>query len=159
MPRSEVKKNFKLPNRLSTWLKWCLNDLAKIERTPGYKVYMGLWHFPSETEDGNDVCCVCLAGSAMACRGGAGPDLDLSPPAFSEAQCNALHAADRLRTGELAAAVNRFYFGGGDFGAACNLLTTKGLKHDARVPSYESNPEKWRAAMWAIYEMLKEAGL
>ena len=59
-----MKKKHILPNKPSALLRLAVGDAKKIERTPGYRLNMSVWH--TGAGDNSD-CEVCLAGSVMAC--------------------------------------------------------------------------------------------
>lgn len=81
----------RLPKKPSALILLALDDLAKAERSPRYRVDMGTYHGGSENLPQYDPatckvtrpkaapCVVCLAGSVMAFSLNVPPEIDVEP--------------------------------------------------------------------------------
>lgn len=81
----------KLPPKPSALLTLALNDLAKAERSPKYRIDMRVWHDP------NAHCSVCFAGSVMAGTLKARPTELLEPDCYTPVIAGQLEALNNFR--------------------------------------------------------------
>lgn len=100
-----MKTLIKLINPLSDhptemWLQ-AIADFEAILKTPGYKINMDYWYFPSEDE----VCVVCMAGASMAKRTG-GLARQATPNDYSEQDRRKLCSIDEIREGHFKYAID-----------------------------------------------------
>lgn len=130
-------------NTLHELLALALDDLAAIEKTPGFVVDMGLWVRRINTE-----CRVCLAGSVMV-RGLGATGRSVYPSDFDEATERRLDALDDLRMG--------------DVRPACEfVLGEAALDHcppNRDVADYSYNRDQWWADMHQLLAELREANV
>lgn len=144
-----AKKN-KLPNKPSALILMAVDDLAKAERTKGYRVDMGSWHEPNEDYNTNKpVCEVCFAGSVIAMSLKTKPDQEKGPGSFDSDTCQKLEALNEFRTGEIREG-----------------LTTMGIDPDEHfvpntypVVEYSDNKTKFKKDMRRVAGYLAAVGL
>lgn len=102
----------RLPKKPSKLIELALDDLAKAERTKGYKIDMGTWHDAPDAEDQYDPmtckakkkeepCTVCLAGSVMAFSLNVPRTLSIEPFQFADEVQSALNAINAFREGDI----------------------------------------------------------
>lgn len=141
----------KPPKKLSAAIMMALNDLALVKKDPSYKVNMGSWHTPYDT----DLCHVCFAGSVMAKEFGSDPTEELDAFAFGSEWAKVFYALDVVRKGLIALALQKFYSLSIDrfdefSGLTCDLYN-EGL-------SFERDPEEFKNAMCDLAAMLESLG-
>lgn len=71
-----------LPSKLSELIVLAVKNLNKVEKMPDYAIDMSTWHDKRTYLE--DKCCVCFAGSVMACELNVDKELYLSPRYFNE---------------------------------------------------------------------------
>ena len=132
-----------LPSKPSELITIALEDLAKVEKIKGYKVYMRDWHEP----DGK-VCSVCAAGAVMAMRLGVKPQEDRAPSNFDgDGLGDKLRAINNLRTGGV-------YFAFRDL----SMDSTVGMRFDRHIPEYEDGRRAFKREMRKLARDLAKAG-
>lgn len=102
-PLSETKVNLPvkgpeaLSDKPSILIRQAMDDLERVERTPGYKVDMGIWH---ETLGGQE-CFVCMAGSVIAGTLGAERGKESAPHKYGDklGTSRKLYALNQFRAG------------------------------------------------------------
>jgi len=130
----------RLPTMPSELLKLALNDLRKMEKTPGCTIDMSLW---VRFSDG--VCYCCLAGAVMMRR----LDADLSCcPIDLPAEQAQLEALDRFRVGQIASGLGLL-----------RIALPEGMPAVVMTVSYSLDRDAWFASMEKTVGMFKEAGL
>lgn len=129
----------RLPDKLSDLLELAVNDAEAIEKTPGYVLRMGTWHY---FERDTNTCMVCMAGAVMARSLGVERDRSVDLWAYDKDTTEKLARIDDLRTG-----ITRNYVG---LAALTKVFV-------------ESRNNSSRRASWATYRAavakLREAGL
>jgi len=145
------KQEFKpitLPDKLSDLMQLALDDLAKVEQDPQYRVNMGDWHNGTTVAYGN-ACVVCFAGAVMAKTLGVPSERFVTPARFDEDTRRKLYALDKAREGYVGMALARL----GKRDDVCNV--------DMRryVVEYAHDPKAWRDDMNQIIKHLREKGL
>lgn len=142
----------KPPKKLSAAIMMALNDLALVKKDPSYKVNMGSWHTPYDT----DLCHVCFAGSVMAKEFGSDPTEELNPFDFGSEWASVFYALNDVRVGLVASALRRFY----SPGIEDSLDEFKGFSRDLcdECLSFENDPEEFKNAMCDLAAMLESLG-
>lgn len=113
-PLAETKVNLPakgpeaLSDRPSALIRQAMDDLEYVERTPGYKVHMGIWH---GMRGGS--CYVCMAGSVMAGTLQADMSRDYTTGSFQDRHNTSgkLNALDAFRQGLVTLGVLHTRFG------------------------------------------------
>lgn len=135
---------------LSAVIRVALDDLARVEADPRYKVDMQWWHTP---RGNRGICHVCLAGAVMAGTLGIPSDQDVAT--LSEVMSGDVASFVRERLMALNM-VRR-----GDIGDALILIGTtppKGSKWLTVTP-YDDDPAAFRRDLLAVAAALEERGL
>ena len=140
-----MKKQIKLPEKLSDCIKLALKDEEKAFNSPLYKINMDVFH---RKLNGDDICSVCFAGAVMAGTLEQ-PTVELDPCNFDEHTQNRLNALDYIRRGEISTAL--------DFMGIPEEMHPR--PYFMNVTSYESNRKGWRATMLSIANWLQAQGL
>lgn len=141
---------------LSAVIRVALEDLARVEIDPRYKVDMGVWH--DQIVPGR--CYVCLAGAVMAGTMGVQPWQDIDSPIEAVAiwiggdvgaMAKSIHARmwalNRVRTGDIGVALARI---GAD--------RPVGVEWPAVTP-YDDDPAAFRRDLLKVAAALEERGL
>ncbi len=94
----------KLPDKMSSLIITALTDLEWVENSSRYKVDMGEWHTPPNsqlpyTSPHKTKCTVCFAGSVIAKSLGSSARSDRLPDDFDKNTENKLLALNELREG------------------------------------------------------------
>ncbi len=143
-----------LPKKLSALLRLAVEDAQRIEKTPGYKLNMSVFHVGGFRTD--PLCHVCLAGSVMACRLGAAPQATYIPRDFAE-NVYQLKAIDCMRKGHFERAAELL-----DMKPTSEQLEVMHLASEAVGYFNVSNTLEGRSE-WASYieaaDILERAGL
>ncbi len=148
-----MKKPKKLPDVPSQLIRVALADLKKAEKSPKYKIDMGIWHEPM---GGMGRCAVCFAGAVMAGSLGAKPDYHCGPLGFGEETAYKLEALDFLRNGEISPLLRAC---GEDFERRAEIKEEFYNTKLANVPQYENNPGQFKQRMAMIAGWLERRGL
>lgn len=109
-----MKTSIRLGNKLSTVIRAAVADMKTVQRDKRYKLMMFTWHALQPLL--HDVCGVCMAGSIIACRGGATPTASVHPSDFDPATKYKLYAVDSVRQGNIR-------------GARFNMAQSRSLQH------------------------------
>jgi len=129
---------FKKPSKL---IRLALNDLAKVERSKSYSIYMGAWHTPIGPN-----CAVCLAGAVMAKTLETPISNEVGPLSFDVRTRYALEAIDDFRCGSVA-----------------DGLETLGLDDagvlDRPITPYSRNRARFKTDMRKLVKELEAEGL
>jgi len=140
----------RLPRKPSALIRMAVDDLEKLERTPGFKVDMTVFVDKGEEGEG-EPCLVCLAGAVMVCRldglNVPGTLKGLRPCDFpdNEAELNAL---DAFRNGDV------------DEGCYCLYLAAPESYWELTVPHpYEDGPMQFKADIRKLADELEDRGL
>lgn len=167
------KPDCPLPDKASALIRLALDDLAKIEGDPEYRVSMGSWHeviskndytiyaLDVEPDDlkpepGN-VCMVCFAGAVMAKTCDVLPSETVFSVNFPEKTRAKFHALDYFRKGSLRYGLSALR------NETDELLVLEtnppGVPDFAFVTPYAEDPTQWRIDMENIVTLLEENGL
>ena len=145
----------KLPDKPSELIRVALADLAKCELDPRYRINMGTWHKPTDTEEAE--CMVCLAGAVMAKSLGAPMSMKYTPSVYApdDVSTQKLYALDLFRTGEVIAACERL--------ESCGAIDSADLARldisDERMSHYEAHEEAFKREMEGLAADLEANGL
>ncbi len=131
----------KLPEHLGDLINLAVDDLEKCEKSKDYLIHMGIWH--SQKESGE--CQVCLAGAVLAQSCGYEPDEHLEPEdgPYSDMAL----ALDNARKGDLCAALFSFYPEAPNEWAPEMHAKYHNVDPYTAFPTYEKDPEIFKAAM------------
>lgn len=121
----------------SALIELALADLEKVEADPRYQVDMCTWHQPA-----GEACLVCFAGSVLAKTVGLPIDAD----------------SDEFTIPLWAQALNEFRVGNVFTGLRYLGITEPSLNHWF-IPTYVYDPAAFKAAMRALANELRGAGL
>jgi hypothetical protein len=138
-----------IPTKFSEALQLALDDLAKAEASPDYRVLMAVWH---TERDFFHKCEVCFAGSVMAFSLGANPEQSYNPFEFGDWR-PVLFALNNLRQGCVSLAQEDWPEG---FQPTDPLMLARDLNRV--VGLYRSDREAWRAEMENLLFDLQKAG-
>lgn len=150
-----------LARNLSGLLRQAVEDAIAVEalRGRGYALEMGFWHEPINeiSDDGAQVCLVCMAGAVMVKRLNANEQTRVAPSDFDEVTKNALFAIDAMRLGQFWDAADIIGVKGG--------MSAAGLAAIARARCLVEDNIRFEInrAPWTVYEeaaqILEEGGL
>lgn len=148
-----------LPEKFSDLIRLAVKDLEVCETSSLYFPNMGHFHLPGFLPR-KSVCFVCLAGAVMAQTLNAPSGLSLVPDDYDQSVANKLYALDCLRSGLVDVALEVFK------GKRWRPMTT--LRSDAigfspdkdyvAIPSYDDNPEGFKARLLHIADLLETQG-
>lgn len=161
----------KAPEKLSQAIFMALNDLALVENDKRYFVNMSFWHTPAGGDMeivADDVCAVCLAGAVLAKTCKVSSAAYISPYDLSSEWRRSLLAVDRVRIGNVAAALQTF-MGNVDIYDCNEICDPYGdsfiggdLSYpDSRFPApvdYKKDPQLFKEQMLEIACMLEVGG-
>ena len=136
-----------LPDRPSALIRVALEDLARIEKTPGYVVNMRRWHEPL----GDGHCAVCFAGGVMATRLGLQPDEDfrttLGKTMILDPVMRKIFALNNLRVGDTSTAFE-----------CLGLSEKEGKRFNRGIAHYNAFATAFQADMERLADDLEAAG-
>lgn len=131
-----------LPDKPSELIRLALNDLAKCEANPKYKIDMRVWHHSR-----NGTCSVCLAGSVMAQTLNTSDFVTLVPSDFREER-NKLAGLNEFRCGFII------------LGLVCLGFHKPEWKHkpDREITPYDEDPVAFVVDMHQLADDLEAEG-
>jgi len=139
----------RLPRLPSQLITLAMDDLSKVEKTPGYDVEMGYWHNPVRSFEGKFLTCnVCFAGAVMAMTLGSKIIHYADPASYTDATNNKLKALDLFRQGCIASGFD-----------CMGRRRVKGEPFDREIIPYSQNIKQFKSGMRRLARDLKEAGL
>lgn len=133
-----------LPDKLSDLIELALVCLIKCERSPNYKINMGVWHDPIW---GHLPCSVCLAGAVMAQVLGADKGYRFGPSDFEEGF--KLSALENSRWGEVDLALSEV--------PGSRMKTPHG--YNRNITHYLDSPGKFKRQLRKLARDLRKDGL
>lgn len=141
------------PKKASQAIRMAMNDLAKAEASPHYRVSMASWHLGFK----ENKCAVCLAGSIIAFSMNASRHNSFSPHFFNDEWKGILIALDNIRRFSLEGAA--MYSPIFDVPAIYKNYFFNNLE----MPSYSWTPDgigrgRWRRWMYRIANLYEAHG-